>query len=66
MSGQILTSKDVSDLISWHNNYKPKFNKIPINESGEKILRKYGRFNDNVYVVVKQFDTNIFKIGDDI
>ena len=39
MSGQILTSKDISDLIGWHNNYKPKFNKIPINEAEEKILR---------------------------
>ena len=64
MSGQILTSKDISDLIGWHNNYKPKFNKIPINEAGEKMLRKFGRFNDNVYVVMKPFDINIFKIGD--
>ena len=64
MSGQILTSKDISDLIGWHNNYKPKFNKIPINETDEKILRKYGRFNENVYVVMKPFDADIFKIGD--
>ena len=52
-------------LVNWlHNNYKPKFNKIPINEAGEKMLRKFGRFNDNVYVVMKPFDINIFKIGD--
>ena len=63
MSGQILTSKDISDLISWHNNYKPKFSKIPINEADEKILRKYGRFDENVYVVMKPFDVNTFKIG---
>ena len=64
MSGQILTSKDISDLIGWHNSCKPKFNKIPINETDEKILRKYGRFNDNVYVVMKPFDADIFKIRD--
>ena len=64
MSGQAVTSKDISDLIGWHNNYKPKFNKIPINEAGENMLRKFGRFNDNVYVVMKPFDINIFKIGD--
>ena len=63
MSGQAVTSKDISDLIDWHNNYKPKFNKIPINEEGEKILRKYGRFDENVYVVMKPFDVNTFKIG---
>ena len=63
MSGQAVTSKDISDLIGWHNNYKPKFNKIPINEEGEKILRKYGRFDDDVYVVMKPFDVNTFKIG---
>ena len=62
MSGQILTSKDISYLIGWHNNYKPKFNKIPINEAGEKILRKYGRFNEDVYMGVKPFDVNTFKI----
>ena len=63
MSGQILTGKDISYLIGWHNNYKPKFNKIPINEEGEKMLRKFGRFDENVYMVVKPFDADIFKIG---
>ena len=27
------------------------------------MLRKFGRFNDNVYVVMKPFDVNTFKIG---
>ena len=65
MSGQAVTSKDISYLIGWHNNYKPKFNKIPINEADEKMLRKFGRFDENVYVVMKPFDADIFKIGDD-
>jgi len=67
MSGEILTSKDISNLIEYMNSKRPsEFNKIPINKADEKILRKYGRFNENVYVVMKPFDINIFKIGDDI
>ena len=59
-----LTTKDIENTIERFKSSKPTITKFLINEAEERILREFDRVDENVYVVMKSFDVDIFKIGE--